>query len=356
MEIISQLLARIGITMEEALVRGAVVIAVATLAAAWAIRHLGNRAAQAICRWSGLGIQAQLFEIICRPLWITVALLGVILEIRWIMPSAVADYAIAGAAKTGLAIMWAIALGRILYLICERLTLSHPHGAEVFRLTENVGMALICLMAALTVLTVWRIDLTPFLASAGFAGIVAALAAKDTLANFFGGINVFLDRPYRTGDFIVLNSRERGEVVHIGLRSTKILTMDDILVSIPNAVIASSKIVNESAPDPKFRVRTKVSVSYNSNADQVEALLLKAAGQSPLVAAEPSPRVRFRAFGESGLEFHLLFWIHQSKEKETALHHVNRAILEEFNQAGVVFSVPQRDVFLHQAAQQGKIL
>jgi MscS family membrane protein len=351
MEIINQLLARTGITAAEAHMRGAVVIAVGTLIAAWVVRLLGNRAAGAVCRWSGLGIQAELFEIICRPLWLTVGLLGVLLEMQWLMPSPMAEFAMGGAAKTGLTIIWALALGRILYLICERLRVSHPHGAEVFRLTENIGTALICLMGALSVLSVWRIDLTPFLASAGFAGIVAALAAKDTLANFFGGINVFFDRPFKTGDYIVLDSGERGQVVHIGLRSTKILTLDDIFVSVPNSIMANSKIVNESAPDPKFRVRTSVSVSYNSDADQVEALLGKVARENALVADEPVPLVRFRAFGNTGLEFDLLFWIHESREKEKTIHEVNRAILAEFNRAGIVFAVPQADVFLHQAAQ-----
>jgi MscS family membrane protein len=349
MEIVDHILARTGITAGEALSGGAVVIAVGTLVSAWGVRFLGDRAAGAVCRWSGLGIQGELFEIICRPLWITVVLLGILLEIQWIMPSPIADFVVAGAARTGLAIMWALALGRILYLVCERLRVSHPHGAEVFRLTENVGTAVICLMGTLSVLSVWRIDLTPFLASAGFAGIVAALAAKDTLANFFGGINVFFDRPFRTGDYIVLNSGERGQVVHIGLRSTKILTLDDIFVSVPNAIMANSKIVNESAPDPKFRIRTSVSVSYSSDADQVEELLAKVARENALVADEPVPLVRFRAFGESGLEFDLLFWIHQSKDKEKAIHQVNRAILAEFNRAGIVFAIPQRDVFLHQA-------
>jgi MscS family membrane protein len=284
----------------------------------------------------------------------SVVLLGVLLEMQWVMPSPMADFAVAGAAETGLAIMWAVALGRILHLICERLRLSHPHGAEVFRLTENIGTVLFCLMGALTVLSVWRIDLTPFLASAGFAGIVAALAAKDTLANFFGGINVFLDRPFKTGDYIILSSGERGEVVHIGLRSTKIITRDDILVSISNAVMANSKIVNESAPDPKFRVRTRISVSYSSDADQVEKLLLEAGCENSLVADEPAPQVRFRAFGDSGLKFYLLFWVHESKDRDKALHEVNRAILAEFNRAGIVFAVPQRDIYLHQVAQQSE--
>ncbi len=352
MEIVNEMLARTGITASQALMRGALVIAVATFVTAWVVRSLGNRAAGAVCRWSGLGIQGDLFEIISRPLWLTVVLVGVLVELQWVMPSPITDFAVAGAAKTGLTIMWALVLGRILYLICERLRVSHPHGAEVFRLTENVGTAFICIMGALSVLSVWRIDLTPFLASAGFAGIVAALAAKDTLANFFGGINVFFDRPFKTGDFIVLDSGERGQVVHIGLRSTKILTLDDIFVSVPNAIMANSKIVNESAPDPRFRVRTSVSVSYSSDVDQVEALLEKVARENALVVEDPVPVVRFRAFGESALEFDLLFWIHESKQKERAIHEVNRAILAEFNRAGIIFTVPQRDIYVHQAAPQ----
>ncbi len=351
MEIINELLARIGITMEGALVQGAIAIALATLVAARLIRVLGNRAVRAVCRWSGHEIEGRLLEIIHLPLWVTIVLLGVLTEIHWLKPSPAADFAIAGAAKTGLAIMWAVALGRILSLFCSRFSQSNPHVAEVFRLTENIGMALICIMGVLAVLSVWQVNLTPFLASAGLAGVIVALAAKDTLANFFGGINVFLDRPFRTGDYIVLNSGERGEVVHIGLRSTKIITRDDILVTIPNAVMANSKIVNESAPDPKFRVRTSVSVSYSSDADQVEALLLKVARENPLVTDQPGPRVRFRAFGESGLEFDLLCWIHESRQKGRALHEVNRAILTEFNRAGIMFSVPQRDIYLHQRAQ-----
>lgn len=352
MEFFNQTLARIGIVPAEVLIQGAVVIAMATLAVAWVVRIMGDRATALVCRWSGLGIQGQLFEIVSRPMWMTVVLGGILLEMAWIMPASMSAFALAGAAKTGLTILWAVVVGRILYLVCDRLTLSHPHAAEVFRLTENVGTALVCLTAALLLLSIWRIDLTPFLASAGLAGIVAALAAKDTLANFFGGINVFFDRPFRTGDYILLDSGERGQVVHIGLRSTRILTLDDIYVSVPNAIMASSKIVNESEPNPKFRVRTSVSVSYSSDADQVEGLLIKVARENALAADEPTPLVRFKAFGTWGLEFDLLFWIYQSKDKERAIHEVNRAILSEFNRAGIVFAVPQLDIYLHQDSRQ----
>ncbi len=113
----------------------------------------------------------------------------------------------------------------------------------------------------------------------------------------------------------MLNSGERGKVVDIGLRSTRILTRDDVLISVPNSLIVSTKIVNESAPDRKLRVRIKVSVSYSSDVDQVEETLIEVARANPLVLAEPQPRVRFRAFGDSSLDFELLCWTAQPKDK-----------------------------------------
>lgn len=344
MEFINQWLAH----MEIAPILGAVIIAVATIIAAKAIQLLGDKAALALSRWSRLGIRTQLFNIIRHPLWISVGLLGVLLEVQWLMPPPNIDFLISGAAKTGLATMWIIVMGRTLGLVCSRLSGYYPAADELFRLAQNVGIAVLGVMGGLMVLSLWQINLTPLVASAGVAGIIVALAAKDVLGNFFGGISVFLDRPFRPGDYIVLNSGERGKVVDIGLRSTRILTRDDVLISVPNSVIVSTKIVNESAPDRKLRVRIKVSVSYSSDVDQVEETLLEVARANPLVLSEPQPRVRFRAFGDSSLDFELLCWTAQPKDKGRLIHELNSAIFKEFNRAGIVFPFPQRDIYVHQ--------
>ena len=124
------------------------------------------------------------------------------------------------------------------------------------------------------VLAIWQINLTPLFASAGIAGIAVALAAKDTLANFFGGISLFMDNAYKVGEYIILESGERGEVVVIGIRSTRIKTRDDVIITIPNSIMANSKIINESAPIPRFRIRVPVGVAYCSNLEKVEEILL----------------------------------------------------------------------------------
>ena len=119
-------------------------------------------------------------------------------------------------------------------------------------------------------------NVTPLLASAGIVTAAVALASKDTLANFFGGVSIFVDRPYRLRDYIILESGERGEVVNIGIRSTRILTRDDVLITVPNAVLANSKIINQSGQVPRYRIRAKVGVGYGSDVDKVEEVLLTA--------------------------------------------------------------------------------
>ncbi|MDH4232145.1 MAG: mechanosensitive ion channel, partial [Nitrospirota bacterium] len=206
----------------------------------------------------------------------------------------------------------------------------------------------IIIAALMVVLSLWKVNITPLLASAGIAGAAVAFAAKDTIANFFGGISVFVDKPFTIGDYIVLDKGERGEVVAIGVRSTRIKTRDDIQITIPNSVIANTKIINESAPVPNFRVRIPVSVAYGSDIDLIERILLDIAAGNENVLPEPSPRVRFREFGESSLNFELLCWAKEPALRGLTIHHLNSAIYKKFNETGIRIPFPQRDVHLYQ--------
>jgi len=343
-EFINQWLSELGL----APLVGAIIIAAATIVAARVVRFLGNRFALVLSRWSGLGIRAKIFGIIRRPLWVSVILIGILVEVQWLAPPAHIEFLVAGLAKTVLAILWIIVLGQITGLIFARLSSYYPGGSELFRLGENLGTVVVVVIGGLVVLTIWQVNLTPLLASAGIVGIIAALAAKELMGNFFGGISLYLDRPFRIGDYIDLSSGERGKVVHIGLRSTRILTRDDVLISVPNSIIINTKIINENAPDWRMRVRIKVSVAYSSDLEQVKEALLKAARKNSLVLAEPRPRVRFRSFGDSSLDFELLCWITNPEDKGKIIDQLNTAVFKEFNKAGIIFPFPQRDIYVHQ--------
>ena len=195
------------------------------------------------------------------------------------------------------------------------------------------------------------LSVTAVFASAGIMGLAIAMAARETLANFFGGISILLDKPFTTGNYIILDSGERGEVVDIGLRSTRILTRDEILICIPNSVITNVKIVNESAPAPRFRIRIKIGVAYGSDIEQVESILMELAKKNELAANNPTPRVRFRAFGDSSLDFELLCWARRPEEKGRLIHSLNIGIYNALNEAGIEIPFPQRDVHLFGASE-----
>jgi len=183
-------------------------------------------------------------------------------------------------------------------------------------------------------------------AGLGIGGLAVALAGREALSNLIGTIMIILDRPFKIGDYVSLSDGERGVVAGVGFRSTRIRTRDDILISIPNSIIANTKMINESAPDSVSRIRIKVGVAYGSDLKKVEHLLLSVANQDELVVREPAPEIRFRQFSDSALEFELLCWIDIPEQKGRTIHRLNCAIHEAFRRGGIEIPFPQRDVHI----------
>jgi len=247
---------------------------------------------------------------------------------------------------TLLSIIWTIASIRLANTIIEKAVIIYFDKTglkkDLLPLIENLTKFMLILACLFGILIIWDIDIRPFIASAGIVSIIIALAAKDTFANFFGGISLFLDKPFKIGDYIELDNGQRGEVVDIGMRSTRIKTRDDILLSIPNSIIGNSLITNESAPIEQFRIRIPVGVAYGSDIDIVEKLLIDIAAENGNVIPDPAPRVRFRKFGESSLDFELLCWAKEPSLRGLTVHELNSSIYKKFNETGIIIPYPQR--------------
>ncbi|MFB3082861.1 MAG: mechanosensitive ion channel family protein, partial [Gammaproteobacteria bacterium] len=186
-----------------------------------------------------------------------------------------------------------------------------------------------------------------WLASAGIVGLALSFAAKDTLANLFAGMAILVDAPYKLGDFIILETGERGEVTNIGMRSTRILTRDDVEITIPNGLMGNSKIVNQSGgPHTNYRIRIKISCAYGSDIDHVRQLLMNAAEEEPGVCESPEPRVRFRSFGDSGLAFELLCWVRLPVMRGQIEDKLNCDIYKRFAKEGIEIPYPKQDVYV----------
>jgi MscS family membrane protein len=191
----------------------------------------------------------------------------------------------------------------------------------------------------------WEIDLTGWLASAGVIGVAVGFAAKDTLANLVAGVFVLAEAPYKLGDYLIVDGVERGAVIEIGMRTTRLRTRDDVEIIVPNALMANSKIVNQSGgPLRGSRVRVAVGVAYGSDVDQIKARLIAAAAADPLVMKQPEPRVRLRAFGDSALQFELLVWVADAGTRGIVTDQLLCSIYKDFGALGIEIPFPQRVV------------
>lgn len=220
-------------------------------------------------------------------------------------------------------------------------------------LFENLAIILIVAIAIYLIFETWNIDMTAWLASAGIVGIAVGFAAKDTLANLFSGVFILADMPYKIGDYVVLDSGERGEITRIGIRSTRMLTRDDVELTIPNSIMGNSKIVNETGgPHQKYRIRIPVGVAYGSDIDRIRALLMDVAENNEMVCKDPEPRVRFRALGNSSLDFELLCWVQEPSLRGRAIDILLTEVYKCFARENIEIPYSKQDVYIKEMPGQ----
>ncbi|MFZ5998708.1 MAG: mechanosensitive ion channel family protein [Nitrospirota bacterium] len=311
-----------------------------------------DKVARRFSKFTTTEIDDRIIDTIHRPIFFTVILIGIVMAVTYLSLLQRTTFYIHGALYTCMALLWTATTIKISNIIIEHSVqkVSDVTGLskDIVPLIENMSKIAIVLASLMVILSIWKVNITPILASAGIAGAGIALAAKDTIANFFGGISVFVDKPFKIGDFIVLDRGERGEVVNIGIRSTRIKTLDDIMITIPNSVIINSKIVNESAPTPYLRLRIPVGVAYGTDIDQAEKILVELALQNDNVIKDPAPRAVLTTFGEYALNFELLCWIKEPSARLRTVDALNKAIYKKFNECGIKIPYPQREVHVYQ--------
>ena len=253
--------------------------------------------------------------------------------------------------KTIGVIIWMVALIRTSKIILQQLAwgkgnhrLIQPQTLPLF---DNLSKVIIFAIAGYIIFQIWGIDMTAWVASAGIVGLAVSFAAKDTLANLFSGVFILADSPYKIGDYVVLDGNQRGKVIHIGLRSTRLVTRDDVEVTVPNSIMGNSKVTNQSGgPNPKFRIRVKIGVAYGTDIDQVREILMDIATNEPLVTETPEPRVRFRNFGASSLDFELLCWIEDPELRGRTLDKLNVAVYKKLNEHEIEIPYSKQDLYI----------
>lgn len=283
-----------------------------------------------------------LFEEIHAPLYVSIALSGIYLSLS-ILDIVESSYYLVGTLLTVLVVLWMRSVVRLgnRWIELVNSTESEYEFSPVFK---NLWTIFAVIGTGILLLSIWEIDVTPFLASAGVLGIILGLAAQEAIGNLIGGVALYFDNTYKTGDVIILKDGRRGTVTDIGIRSTTVLTRDNILVTVPNAVLNSASVVNESAPQRRKRIRVPITAAYGTDYQAVEQILLEVCDDVALILESPAPRVMFQEFGDSALIFELRAFVAHPFSEQRAVDQINRKVYDAFNEAGIVIPFPQREL------------
>lgn len=219
-------------------------------------------------------------------------------------------------------------------------------GAQILPLVRKVFTIFLVCAALIVILKHFRYDVLSLVTAMGIGSLAIGMAAKDTLANMISGFTLMIDRPFRIGDRIQLTTGKTGDVLDIGLRSTRIRTPDNTLLIIPNSELCNSTVLNMAFPDLKSQGRISVGVGYGSDVEKVRGIMTAIAKEDPDILQEPPPEAFFLSFGDNALDMMLMFWVSDYTKLFKVTDRLNGEILAAFAANGIEIPYPTRKVLL----------
>lgn len=249
------------------------------------------------------------------------------------------------------ALSMTLVLANIVSALVQRAAVRGEVEAPATSLTRNLVRWGIILLGLLFVLNALEVPITPLLTALGIGSLAVALALQDTLTNLFAGFNVSLARQVRLGDYIKLDSGQEGYVTDINWRTTSIQDSSNNLIIIPNAKLGQSIITNYYMPDQPVTIRIPVSVSYDSDPEHVERVLLdvgrRAMQEMPQLAQDFGPVVRFTNMGDFSLDFLLVLRVQTFNDQFSAQHELRKRIFKRLREEKIEIPFPVRTVYLY---------
>jgi MscS family membrane protein len=237
--------------------------------------------------------------------------------------------------------------------IREKIVTKTPSKMDdvILDLMNRFASVIIYLTAVILALDALGLNIMPFVAGAGVVGIAIGFAAKDTLSNVIAGVLLLIDRPFEVGDRIEVwtapaNSATWGDVVHIGLRATKIRTTDNIVIVIPNNEVMMRDIINYTTMSKDIRVRIPIGIAYDANVSKAKELIKQVSLELDWVKREPEPKVVVKSFGDSAVNLEARVWISRPRKRIDTISHITDRVKEVFHQEGIEIPYPKRDIYI----------
>jgi small-conductance mechanosensitive channel len=212
-------------------------------------------------------------------------------------------------------------------------------------LVAKILKTVVIILAFIFIFDVWSINITPLITTAGIAGLAIGFAVRDSLANVLGGIQLVLDKTFKVGDKIQLESGEMGVILDIGIRSTKLRTYDNEVIYIPNGSLANAKVKNFTVPDLSIRVNVDFGVEYGSDPEKVRQVVLEGLKKIDRVLEDPEPAVQFLSMSDFSLDFIARAWVASYADAYSTKLTMTDVIYQALNNAKIGIPFPTRTVY-----------
>ena len=295
----------------------------------------------------GVGILGKRIRL---PVTFTILVLGVLESVEELPVPSGGVFALSGVLLSATVFVWMVSVRRIVVTFIREKSNRRGAGSVLNRRTMPVALlvsqGVIYAVSVYFLFRAWGVDATAWLASAGILGVAIGFAAQNSLADVLAGVSILIDPPFQVGDFVRVEKDYAGRVKKIGLRTTRVVTLDGVEVVLPNSLVNGKLVVNtsEGLRDGE-RVQLDVCLEYGADVErQTEAL--QAACSLDCIRTEPAPRVHVRELGDFGVSFRLLFWVDKSEDVEPTRDQVNRAILRELESRELRIPFPRMDVVM----------
>ncbi len=216
-------------------------------------------------------------------------------------------------------------------------------------LISKIITVIVYFIAIIVVLDHFNVQITALVATLGLGGLAIGLALKETLSNFFAGIHLISDQPVRVGDYIHVGEEIKGYVQDVGWRSTRIKTLPNNTVILPNAKLAESVIVNNAQPEQEMSLRIPCGVGYGSNLKTVERVTVEVAKKIqksvPGAVKDFQPFIRYHTFGDSNINFTVIMRVEMYVKKYIVKHEFIKALKERYDKEKIEISWPARKIY-----------
>lgn len=214
-------------------------------------------------------------------------------------------------------------------------------GTAIFQIVKYI----IWIITIVAILQSIGLNLSLILAGSAALLVGLGMGVQNIFNDFISGLILLIERPLKVGDIVEVDSFV-GDVKHIGLRTTSVMSRDDILILVPNSKFTSEKVINWSNLREETRFSISIGVSYGSDVEKVMELLYETAAAHSKVSSHHKPFVRFENFGDSSLDFKLFFWSQENMQVENIKSDMRISIDKKFRENNVSIPFPQRDIHI----------